>query len=65
MRENAYEKMYSPGLALETKSLVKNEEALSREMSIPAKSARNAWLNTTMPGARYLISNCDVIPWKR
>ena len=44
-------------LVLDTYNLVKNDELLSKDISIPTNNDMNASENTTIPGAKYFNSN--------
>ena len=61
--DRAYEKMNSYDLAFDTYSLVKKDVDLSMAINSPTNSDMKLWANTTIPGAKYLISNWDVNPW--
>ena len=55
--DKAYEKMNSCDFALDTYNLVKKDVDLSIAISNPTNSDMKLWANTTIPGAKYFISN--------
>ena len=61
--DNAYANINSYDFALETYNLVKNEVLLSTDIKSPVNNVKNACEKTTIPGARYFISNCSVKVW--
>ena len=58
--ENRYPKINSKDFVFVTYSLVKKAVLLSNAMRRPVNNVENDCENTTIPGARYFISNCDV-----
>ena len=61
--DNAYANINSYDFALETYNLVKNDVDLSNEINNPTNKAKKLCANTTIPGAKYFISNCSVRLW--
>jgi hypothetical protein len=55
--DSAYEKINSYDFALDTYNLVKKDVDLSIAISSPTNSDMKLWANTTIPGAKYFISN--------
>lgn len=61
--DNAYANINSYDFALETYNLVKKEVFLSNDIKSPVNNVKKAWEKTTIPGAKYFISNCSVKLW--
>ena len=61
--DKAYAKINSYDFALDTYNLFKKDVDLSKAINSPTKSTIKLWANTTIPGAKYFISNWGVNLW--